>query len=150
MNRLAFVAYGIPVGQGRISFLGKGRAVHSNAERLLPWRDTIAGAARTAAALDGWTRTEQPVTLRASFYLPRPKSHYGKRGLRPSAPTHPAGRPDLDHLIRAVGDALTASGICWQDDSQVVTVRGRKRYCDPDQAMSEPGVVVEVDPVALP
>lgn len=148
MTRLAFVAYGTPVGQGRISFMGKGRAVHSNAERLLPWRDTVAAAARTAADLDGWTRTDQPVRLVATFWLDRPKSHYGKRGLRPSAPEFPAGRPDLDHLVRAVGDALTASGVAWLDDSQIVKVRAAKGYAGPDAPMQCPGAVIEVEPVA--
>lgn len=149
MTRLAFVAYGPPVGQGRVSFLGRGRAVHSNADRLLPWRDTVAGAARTAAALDDWQPLDGPVVMHCSFYLPRPKGHTGKRGLLPSAPTHPAGRPDLDHLVRAVGDALSASGVAWTDDSQVVKLRAAKHYCAPDAAMQTPGVVVEIGPVAL-
>lgn len=145
---LSFVAHGSPVGQGRVSFMGKGRAVHSNARTLLPWRKTVADAAREALAGSDWNPLDAPVRLRATFYLARPKFHSNSKGLRPAAPTHPAKRPDLDHLLRAVGDALT--GIAWNDDSQVVAIRASKRYCAPDAAMQTPGVVIEVHPALLP
>lgn len=142
---LAFVVYGTPIGQGRISFLGKGRAVHSNAKTLHPWRALV--ASRAAEAQTGMPYTG-PVQLRASFYLQRPKHHSNSRGLRDNAPSHPAKRPDLDHLLRAIGDALT--GIAWVDDSQVVKVRASKSWCAPDAALQEPGVVIEVHPAAGP
>jgi crossover junction endodeoxyribonuclease RusA len=60
------------------------------------------------------------------FLLPRPKSHFGKLGIRKSAPGYPRGRPDVLKLSRAVEDAL--SGICWKDDAQIVSEKLRKRY----------------------
>ena len=75
--RLAFVAYGRPIPQGSVRSLGAGRpSIHNNARTLLPWRDTISGAARTAAALDGWKRTDLPVSVYVTFYFDRPRSHY--------------------------------------------------------------------------
>lgn len=146
---LSFVVDGTPIGQGRISFVGKGRAIHSNHKTLIPWREKIAAEAKAAAARQGWNPLDAPVRLRATFYLDRPKHHRTARGLlRSNAPTWPAKRPDLDHLLRALGDALT--GIAWYDDSQIVQVRGAKRFCDPAAAMQTPGVVIEVHPALEP
>jgi Holliday junction resolvase RusA-like endonuclease len=64
--------------------------------------------------------------VRVAFRLPRPKGHYGRRGLRPSAPAYPNVMPDLDKLARAILDALT--GIVWRDDAQVVRLDVEKIY----------------------
>lgn len=54
--------------------------------------------------------------------FPRPKSHYrtGKHAdeLRPDAPRWYASAPDLDNVLKFVGDALNA--IFWKDDRQIV------------------------------
>ena len=67
--------------------------------------------------------------VHASFYLPRPKSHFTKRGVRLSAPWWPVTKPDLDKLTRALLDALTDAGI-WRDDSQAVELHAEKIYHD--------------------
>ncbi|MDP2317531.1 MAG: RusA family crossover junction endodeoxyribonuclease [Pseudomonadota bacterium] len=61
-----------------------------------------------------------------NFVLARPKGHYGKRGLLPSAPEFPTGKPDVLKLSRGVEDAL--SGIVWRDDALIVDERLSKRY----------------------
>lgn len=60
---------------------------------------------------------EGPISLGLVFVLGRPKGHYGKRGIRESAPRHHVSRPDLDNLIKHVKDA--SKGILWRDDAQV-------------------------------
>lgn len=70
-----------------------------------------------------------PVELVVRFYVPRPKSHYGAKGLRPVAPSYPTVAPDVTKLLRAVEDAL--KGIVWRDDSQVVIQHAWKRYGEP-------------------
>jgi len=75
-----------------------------------------------------------PLELALYFTMPRPGSHLGRRGLRPSAPPYPARRPDVTKLIRAVEDAAT--GLLWVDDAQIVTQTATKRYGE------KPGVVI--------
>ena len=66
-----------------------------------------------------------PVELSAVFMLQRPKSHYGSGRnagtIKATAPYYVATRPDLDKLMRAIGDALT--GVVWRDDAQVAWLR---------------------------
>ncbi len=70
----------------------------------------------------------------------RPKGHFGKRGLRSSAPGWPAVRPDADKLLRVVLDGLGEAGV-FRDDGQVVRGTFVKRYCQIDEM---PGVRVQV------
>lgn len=79
-----------------------------------------------AGLLDG------PLELLVVFTVPRPKGHYGARGLRPSAPEYPAVRPDVTKLLRAVEDACT--GIVWRDDAQIIEQHATKRYGEPASA----------------
>lgn len=124
---------GVPVAQGSKRYLGRGqrgklRMAHDNAERLEPWRVTIAAKAEEKMA--GGEPTRAGVALALRFIFVRPKSHYGSGRnaelLKPSAPRVPTGKPDIDKLERAVLDALTA--IVYVDDSQVVTVNKGKEY----------------------
>lgn len=70
-----------------------------------------------------------PVTLDLMFFVPRPKRV--KEALSPSAT-----RPDLDKMVRSVGDAL--EGVCYRNDAQVASVRAGKFYSD------RPGVSITV------
>ena len=63
------------------------------------------------------------------FMLPRPRGHYGKRGLRPSAPQHHVGSPDVDNLAKAVLDALVEIGFL-RDDRQVRMLYVAKFYAE--------------------
>jgi hypothetical protein len=71
--------------------------------------------------------------LRATFVFPRPKSHFGTGRnagkLKPSAPALVTTRPDLDKLVRAIGDALT--GVVFSDDAHLAVVHAEKHYGSP-------------------
>jgi Holliday junction resolvase RusA-like endonuclease len=132
MTTLTVAVPGVPVGQGRLSSLGRGRVVHTNAAKLLPWRNAVAFQCRQAMAEAGITEPlTGPLTLTATFALPRPKSAPKRRWA-------PDGRPDLDHLVRAASDGLTQGG-AWVDDGQVVTIVCSKVY-------GLPGAVLTVAP----
>lgn len=114
--------YGPPVPQGSTrAFVvkGKARVTHDNA-KVKPWRQEIAATARA----HGVRVQAGPMTLVATFWLPRPLS-------RPKRASAPDRRPDLDKLVRAVLDALT--GIAWHDDGQVVAITATKEYAMAEQ-----------------
>ena len=129
MSLLHFIAVGEPAPKGSTrAFVRAGRAiVTATNKRTKPWEATVAHAAIEAGA----RQVEGPVSVLLDFYFTRPVGHFGKRGLRASAPAYPAVKPDLDKLTRAVLDALT--GVCWRDDSRVVSIRATKRYAIPDE-----------------
>ena len=56
------------------------------------------------------------VEVQASFSFAHPKAHYRTNGqLKDDAPLVKTTAPDLDHLQRAVGDALKDSGAILSD-----------------------------------
>lgn len=142
---VAFWCAGIPEGQGSMrAFVrgGRARVVHNSPRALGDWRGSIATAARGT----GKDPFLGPLQVVATFYLPRPRGHYGKRGLLPSAPLYPAVTPDLDKMLRALLDALT--GVLWLDDKQVVQVWCSKAYTtSADDDDQRPGVSVIVAPM---
>lgn len=100
--------------------------VTDNSKKTKPWQRQVALEAqknRPEKLLEG------PVVMVLKFYFERPKSVSEKK--RP----YPIVYPDLDKLIRAIGDALT--GKIYSDDAQVVDIISRKRY-------GEAGVEIEV------
>ena len=118
---------GIPVPQGSSrAFVRGGRAFVTSANpHLRPWRATLAAA--IADATIGAEQLTGPVGVDLDFTFPRPASHFGKRGLRGTAPLFPCGRPDVDKCARAVLDALTDAGAI-RDDAQVVELAAVKSY----------------------
>jgi len=92
------------------------------------WKAAIIAQAnehRPAAPLTG------PLEIAVSFYMPRPKGHYGSGRnagkLRASAPLAHTQKPDCDNLIKAVLDAMTVGG-WWGDDAQIISMRTDKQW----------------------
>lgn len=86
-------------------------------------------AIRTLAKVSMGTRvpTEAAVRLIYTAILPIPKS-WSQRKQRDAAAgrIHPVSRPDTENLLKTSMDAL--NGVCYRDDSQVVSVIAAKRY----------------------
>lgn len=121
---IEFTVYGVaqPQGSTRAFYVEKLKraVVTSTNKKNKPWRALVAdGASRALQELEQPIMFGGPVRLRIGFYLPRPKS------LKRSETMHQKA-PDLDKLVRSVGDALT--GVLWNDDKQVVDLRAVKRY----------------------
>lgn len=109
------------------------------------WRKHVSQTAReeySGPLLTGF------VSLGCVFYLLRPKGHYGsgsnERRLKPSAPAFPGVKPDLDKLMRAVGDGLTQAKNVYTDDAQIVDGGQKKRYGSP------PRVEITVSELIVP
>jgi Holliday junction resolvase RusA-like endonuclease len=106
---------------------------------LEDWRRRVALTVRNALAHDAMAGMEcwpaavrgGPVAATVVFLMTRPQDHYRTgqfEGLvKDSAPLHPATRPDVDKLARAVLDALKMSGAI-KDDGQVVSLAAVKTY----------------------
>lgn len=72
-----------------------------------------------------------PLVFEVRFRLARPAGHWGKRGLKPSAPKYPIGKPDGDKLARQAADSLAT--ILFDDDARIVSWRVDKVYAAPGQ-----------------
>lgn len=130
---IEFVVLGVPQPQGSKTRTRYGGMREDNAA-LMPWRDSVIAAARTAMS-DGDVPTELgPVGVEAMFLFARPRSHYGTgrnaNTIRPAAPIrYHAQKPDADKLLRALGDALTIARVL-RDDSQIASMTAFKQWAD--------------------
>lgn len=127
---LTFTVQGTPAPQGSktIARSRHGTWLRDDNRSLAPWRSTVAAAA--LACMIGRRPLAGPLRLEATFVFPRPKSHYRSGALagqlRPSAPFYCDTRPDLDKLLRAIGDAVT--GIAIVADANIVEIDACKLY----------------------
>jgi crossover junction endodeoxyribonuclease RusA len=131
---LAFTVHGEPAPQGSKT-TGRTKAgatfMREDNPNTEPWRNAV--ALRALAAMNGQQPFAGPLRLDVTFVFARPRSHYrtGKHAgqLKPSAPVHCDKRPDLDKLVRAIGDALTGTAII--DDAAITELVARKHYGAP-------------------
>jgi len=109
---ITFKVDGQPVPQGSMKVIN-GHVIHAKGSELAAWRSAIALRAREAGAKPHI----EPVEMEMIFTMMRPKTVN-----RPE----PSVAPDLDKLVRAVLDGLTA--IAYRDDGQVVRLTAAKIY----------------------
>jgi Holliday junction resolvase RusA-like endonuclease len=118
MAEVSLSVTGDPASQGSHAIM-HGRIVQVNSSKHKAWRKAIVQEA-IATLPDDWQPIDEPCELIVNFYLPKPKTV--DRQL-------PSVSPDLDKLIRAVGDSLTDSGVVT-DDSRIVRISARKLYAE--------------------
>lgn len=118
MAEVSLSVTGDPASQGSHAIM-HGRIVQVNSSKHKAWRKAIVQEAN-ATLPDDWHPIDEPCELIVAFYLPKPKTV--DRQL-------PSVSPDLDKLIRAVGDSLTDSGVVT-DDSRIVRISARKLYAE--------------------
>jgi Holliday junction resolvase RusA-like endonuclease len=116
MAEVSLSVVGDPASQGSHAIM-QGRIVQVNSKKHKAWRNAITQTALATLPAD-WEPIDEPCELIVNFYMPKPASV--KRSL-------PTVSPDLDKLIRAVGDSLTDSGVVV-DDSRIVRISARKLY----------------------
>ena len=131
---IQFHVAGVPIPQGSkksIPHKASGQFVMIDAHPgLKSWRKAVTQAAKAHV---GTFSKHEPDALVAEFELPRPRS---------VRRDHPAVKPDLDKLTRALLDGITDAGV-WVDDGQVINVNATKRY-------GEPGVSVSIYSLEVP
>lgn len=126
----SFFVEGTPVPQGSLSYKGHrgGRPIiTADNRKQMPWRQAVASAAREAYS---GPPIETSCLVDLDFIFEAPKS-------RPRTQFLPEGRinhtvkPDLDKLVRAALDAISANvkngAPILAEDSQVSDIRARKR-----------------------
>ena len=139
MSTLAFTVTGDPKGQPRPrAFARKIGAIHVarfyDSDVADEWKRAVQIVVLDASIVHKWPLTLGPVAISMCFSLPRPKSHFGAKGLKPSAPVHHSGKPDADNLAKLVMDQITKSGRIWRDDSQVVSLRVEKLWASGNES----------------
>lgn len=141
MDSFSFFVPGEPITEGSTKAFTSGQRVvvtHDRGPELVAWRTRVKLAAQKASREAGWEpRYDGPVAVTAVFLLPHPKSAKTRRW--------PHVKPDLDKLIRAVGDALAPykqPGVL-RDDSRIVVWCASKEYADG----YKPGVFITVSRV---
>lgn len=144
--KLSFFVAGQPKTSGsKRAFFRPGMrfpVVVEDCKKSKDWRGdvkTFAVRAINAQAWEDFHPVTEPVRVRFAFVFPRPKSHFGKHGLKPSSPACHIIRPDVLKLARAVEDALT--GIVWKDDAQICAEFLTKDYGD------RPGVEIVIETI---
>lgn len=130
---IELVVYGDPAPQGSKRVIN-GRLIEASSAKLKKWRKAIETTCQPYA-------TENihlgAIRLEVDFFLPRPKSVPFKKRAFPIVP------PDLDKLLRGVGDGIGQSGMIWGDDSQVTEIAARKFYDDERPS----GAVIRIIPL---
>lgn len=145
LRECTFFVPGIPRPQAALRPMlnkntGKPFNRYNNADTLLPWRARV-----TALATTFWrgAPSKLAISVAMTFVFVRPQCHFRTGAhhlkLKPSAPPLPSeGQiPDLDHLERAVNDAL--AGVAFYNDRQVCRHPGKGKTFGP-----KPGVQIVV------
>jgi Holliday junction resolvase RusA-like endonuclease len=123
---LRFVVEGTPVPQGSMKAFKtekmKFPVIVSDNSKLKGWRKLVADLAHLAMRKNRFVTIGKnvPVRLILDFYFEKEISV--KR-------LDKITKPDLDKLVRSLGDALT--GIVYDDDAQVTELIARKFYGSP-------------------
>lgn len=124
-----------PKGSNRAMVRG-GRAVFvpggskTNQEKLKSWDGAVrAAASEIVGDVAAPPFVDCGLCVSIVFRMARPAGHWGKHGLKPSAPPSPRTKPDIDKLVRCTLDSLI--GTCFDDDSRIVRLVATKTYADP-------------------
>lgn len=131
-NAVRFHIPGIPVAKGRarVTTIG-GHARTYTPEKTVRYESTVALMARQAMGASSPIAKPVSVSIVATWPIP---ASWSKK--RQQEAVYKPSRPDLDNIIKAIGDGC--NGIVWNDDSQIAVLQSCKVYG------AVPGVSVEV------
>lgn len=112
---VSFPVQGLPKAKGSLTRFPNGY-VETAGPALDVWMDAVTTAAREERSKLGRTMTK-PLRLDVMVRLPMPKRRPARvRALALQGVPYPhTGYPDGDKLLRAIGDALTRSGLITDD-----------------------------------
>lgn len=146
---LSFTVFGEakPAGSKR-GFIRNGRVIITDANaNSKPWKQEVAAAAAEAMRESGLALLDEALVVSFEFYMPRPKGHFGKKGLLPSARPFPSTKPDLLKAARGIEDSMT--GVVFRDDALIVSEHLHKRYGEPARVEVWVGVATPLEPIGM-
>lgn len=126
-----FTVYGIPQPQAGTKSVPAGRTqtgrqvfrkITEGGKDLKPWRAEVSTAAKAELDKTG-EPFHGPVRLEVEFRFPMPKSR--PQWARLQRFLLHTTKPDLDKLVRAIGDSLTVAGL-FGDDASVAQIKAAK------------------------
>jgi len=128
MTQIKLTVLGVPKAQGRHKHFQRGKfsgTYDPSSEKKETFASILQGDAPT-------TPIATPIALELTFYMPRPKAHYGTGSksemLKDTAPEMQSSKPDIDNLVKFVQDSL--NGIYYKDDALICTLVANKVYSD--------------------
>jgi len=115
-----------PIAKARARVVTKGGVTRAYTPQKTATFEQLVGI-RAREAMRGQPPLDGALYIMIQCYLPRPKAHYGKAGIKPQfVNAEPIGRPDLDNYCKAVLDGI--NGVVFKDDSQVISQTSHKFY----------------------
>lgn len=133
---ITFTILGLPAPQGSKTNMPNGAMVEGSSrtgrQNLRDWRTACIAAARDQAALTG--RMSGALELSVQFRFPMPVR--ARKRDRPQRLK--ATKPDLDKLVRALGDALKLGGLI-DDDARIARL-----VCEKIETVEWCGAVVTI------
>ncbi len=159
-----FGAAGVAVPQGSMVAAAPGVIIREKGSDLLAWRNAVHRSFMAFAGRPGWSNPDCPIRVHVVLTMPKPE-RWGivASQTRPAVPDQPflprvapSTRPDLDKLVRAIGDALAPKHKprAYTDDGRIVEFLTAKTFPYPEHihpwALGVPGVVIMVCPLDVP
>lgn len=128
MTEVSFEVEGLPAPQGSHTAISRGgrpalipAGTNTSRKAFALWRQAVTDAARDARVSD--QPIDGPIKVSITFRFPMPASRSAR--LRATGWGWKATKPDLDKLVRAVCDSLTAAQLI-RDDARIVKVQAEK------------------------
>ena len=140
MKIISFTVPGVPVAKGRARSARTkfGKTIHYTPKKTKVYENEVCKYA--LLAMYGGKAIEESVRLTVFLYMPIPKSwSLKKKALALSGEILPTTKPDLDNMVKLIGDAM--NGVVYKDDSQIVWVTARKFYT------TEPRAIITVETI---
>lgn len=127
MRTVTFEIIGLPAPQGSKTKLPNGAMVEGGSKearaRHRDWRTTVAQTCHDVAETIPDAPFDEPVRLVVQFRFPMPASR--SMAARVSGLIDKQSAPDLDKLLRALGDGLEAGGLL-RNDARISQVAATK------------------------
>lgn len=125
---IEFIVPGNPVGKGRPKFARRGKFVQTyTPEKTVSYENLI--KLKAEQAMQGMDLIAGPVKLGLNISVSIPASwSKKKKAAAVAGEIKPTTKPDIDNIVKAVGDAM--NNIVFKDDSQIFEVSARKAYAE--------------------